>query len=306
MTALRERPTSAPAREETEIREVRAADPSLSPYTNERLTIELREVLGTDQVRVPASRPHASRGERPHGHTLASYLSMNWLSMLFGLAIWVTVGGVIALTTGDWWFLPLAAGIHALGTTAVILTSVRLTTISEHPSPTLSAAMTGDGVRSPDERFSEMVEEFRLGPEGTVSQVLSAGYDERPTPTLEDPGRAGAEQAAAMTPTSGPSHTVSAPSAPDYVIWSITAGLGLFSIAIPAAFGGGWMWLTTAVMLPIVAGIGFYEWMMVRRPQWAQVHTARPMIVTVLGTVVAVAIFCAIVALAYHGIHWRH
>jgi hypothetical protein len=49
----------------TEEREVKAADPDLSPETNERLTRELRDVIGRRRVSVPADRPRGSRGEHP-------------------------------------------------------------------------------------------------------------------------------------------------------------------------------------------------------------------------------------------------
>jgi hypothetical protein len=48
-----------------EERAVEAAAPGLSPEMNDRLTTELREVVGSDAVRVPADRPRASRGEHP-------------------------------------------------------------------------------------------------------------------------------------------------------------------------------------------------------------------------------------------------
>src|ERR1700689_4654448 len=55
-----------PAAEE-ETRQVRVEDPALSPSTNQRLTEEVQETLGTDEVRVPAGRAHPSRGETPSG-----------------------------------------------------------------------------------------------------------------------------------------------------------------------------------------------------------------------------------------------
>jgi hypothetical protein len=51
--------------DELELREVRSDDPSLSPEANRLPTEELREVVGTDRVRVPRGTPRQS--ERSHG-----------------------------------------------------------------------------------------------------------------------------------------------------------------------------------------------------------------------------------------------
>ena len=48
-----------------------------------------------------------------------SYLSMHRFQLIRASAIVLTFGAVIALVTGDWWVLPLAAGLHALGTMTV-------------------------------------------------------------------------------------------------------------------------------------------------------------------------------------------
>jgi hypothetical protein len=183
----------------SEVREVRAEDPELSPETNQRLTGELREVVGSDRARVPADRPHATRGEHPHQHGPAARFELNWFQAVRLSAIVLTFAAIIALITNDWWVLALAAGVHALGTMTVGLTVIRVTTTAERPSPTVAAAMAEEGVRNPDEHFSRMVEEFRAEPERGTSEVVSPGFNERRAPADVDTAAAAAEQSSAMT-----------------------------------------------------------------------------------------------------------
>lgn len=96
----------------TEDREVRAADPRLSDETNTLLTAELRDVVGAERVQVPRERPHASRGDEPIRHGGMAYLSEHRFEILRATAMVLTFGGIISLITGDWWLLPLAAGLH--------------------------------------------------------------------------------------------------------------------------------------------------------------------------------------------------
>jgi hypothetical protein len=297
--------TTRPSRSEpTEEREVRAADPALSPETNARLTEELREVVGAARVRVPAGRPHFSAGERPEERGLGTFLETNRLAMIIGLAIAVTFGAILALTTGSWWFLPLAAGVHAIGTTLVITLSVRLATISEHPSPTVAAAMTEEGVRSPDERFSRMVDEFREKPEGQLADAVAQGDNERTTPAQDDPATAGAEQSRAWTPTSQPSHSPAGlAGTPGFLIMTVAFSLFVFSIVLPAAAGGGLLWLTTAVAIPGIAGWIFIEWYLGRHSERTRMQSRRPIVAAVVVTALAVAVFCAVVASQYHNLH---
>jgi hypothetical protein len=188
-----------------EEREVVAEDPELSPETNQRVTEELREVVGSDRVKVPADRPRPSRGEerpRPSG---GAYLSMHRMQLIRITVIVLTLAAIVSLATGHWWLLGVAAGVHALGTMTVTMFIVRLTTITERPSPTLAAAMSEEGVSSPEERFSEMVEEFQEQPDHGASEVLSPGSNERTASAAENPAQATAEQSSAMTPTAEPS-----------------------------------------------------------------------------------------------------
>jgi hypothetical protein len=292
------RPEPQQRSDETEVREVLVADPGLSAHTNERLTAELREVVGDRQVRVPVDRPRATRGEHPHQQGLGAYLNMHRFQFVRVAAIVLTFGGIIALVTGDWWVLPLAAGLHALGTMTVALTAIRMTTTSEHPSPDVAAAMAEEGVRNPDEHFSRMVEEFREQPERGTSEVLSPGFNERTADVLDAPADAAAEQSSAMTPTGQPSNATGQRGAPDVVIWTMIGGLFALSVALPAAMGGGLIWLLTAVMVPLLVAWAVVQLAM-RRAEGLRIRGRTPLIAIVACTAIAVAGFCAVVAFAF-------
>lgn len=286
---------------DSEVREVRAEDPGLTPDTNQRLTSELREVVGTDRVEVPADRPHAARGEHPQQHGPAARLEFNWFQSIRLGAIVLTFGAIIALITNDWWVLALAAGVHALGTMTVGLTVIRVTTTSERPSPTLAAAMAEEGVHNPDEHVSRMVEEFGSEPERGASEVISPGFNDRQAAADTDTPAAAAEQSSAMTPTGQPSRPAGAGGAPDALVWSTMVSLLVLSIALPPLTSGGWMWLVTAVMVPLLIGWAIFQRLMVtRRNQLHETVQGRsPLIAIVLCTAVAVAVFCAVVAFAF-------
>jgi hypothetical protein len=281
-----------------EEREVRAEDPGLSPETNRRVTEELRDVVGAERVRVPTSRPHATRGEHPHQHGFAAYMNQHRFQLIRATMIALTFGAIISLITGLWWLLPLAAGVHALGTMTVVMTIVRMTTISEHPGAELAAALGEEGVSNPDEHFSRMVEEFRDTEEAGATEVISPGYNERTADAQFDTARASGEQSGAMTPSSQPSEPAGG-GAPDLIIWTTALALFVLSIVLPATMGGGWLWLLTAVMVPLIAAWMVMQRLMITRPGQLHVQGRGPIVAIVVCTAVAVAGFCALVALAF-------
>lgn len=281
------------------MREVRAADPELSPETNARLTEELRDVVGAERVQVPRDRPHASAGEVPQRRHGSAYLSQHRFQLIRATAIVLTFAAIVALATGDWWILPLAAGIHALGTMTVVLTIMRMTTTVEHPSPDLAATLSEEGVASPDERFSQMVHEYSDAPEGGAAEVLSAGREGRATDAGADTPTAAAEQSTAMTPTGAPSGVHRAGGAPDAVIWATWLALLALSFVLPPLSGGGWMWLLPAVMVPLLVGWALAQRLYVSRPERMQLR-GRGLVATAICTAIAVAVFCGVVAIGFH------
>jgi hypothetical protein len=182
-----------------ERREVTVDEPDLSRQTNERLTAEVREVVGDDHVTVPADRPRPSHGEAAvqPGRPLAAALKPNRfiMAMIGGSAL--VIAAIVALVIGQWWILPVTFVVLGVVTAAVVATVLRMTSNQERPSATTVAALEEDGVGDPERHFSELVKEFT--PE-------HGGEGEHRTTAVEDePAAAGAEQENAITPSGGPS-----------------------------------------------------------------------------------------------------
>jgi hypothetical protein len=77
------------------------------------------------------------------------------------------------------------------------------------------------------------------------------------------------------------------------------ASLLALSIILPAVMGGGLLWLVTAVMVPLLAGWVVMQRVMIKRQGQAHVQGRWPMVAIVLCTGIAVAVFCAVIALAF-------
>jgi 4-hydroxybenzoate polyprenyltransferase len=285
-----------------EEREVTVADPGLSDDANRRLTEELREVVGDDHVQVPVDRVHPSQGERPPPSGLLAFLSTNRILLAITFLVFLTIGAIVSLSTGSWWFLPLAVGVHALGTVTVPAVVLRMTSTAERPSPTAVAMLEEEGIRNPEEHFSKLVAEFTHGEDRSTAEILSSGANERTVAADEDPLTAAKEQQSAMTPSAGPSQPAGEGSLPSAMLWAVVLGLAAISIIIPAASGGGWLWLLSAVILPLAGGWIVLQKTMGRRsdqrPEAALSAKNLPVAI-VIGTATAVVLFCAVVALAF-------
>lgn len=180
-----------------EQRAVEVNDPALSADANRRLTEALRSVIGSDRVLVPADRPHVSRGERPRGSALQRITSTQVVT-LGSVAVATVVGLIIALTGNHWWILAIAFVVLALALAAVTLSIISLASTTEYPDPGLVALLSEQGMRAPEVRFTELVDEFTPPTDG----------EDRATSVEDDPARAEAEQRTAMTPSGGPSEPV--------------------------------------------------------------------------------------------------
>jgi len=86
---------------------------------------------------------------------------------------------------------------------------------------------------------------------------------------------------------------------PDLVLWATAASLLGVSIVVPAATGGGWVWLLPAVTVPLLVGWVVLQRMIVTPLGELHLQGRRPMIAIVLCTVAAVAVFCGVLALAF-------
>lgn len=147
-------------RQQRERRDVRSADPSLSPAANRILTDELREVVGSDTAEVPAGRARVAGAS--HGGRSRLFVGISDNRVLFGSLFFaaLVIGAVLAVTTGSWWLLPLAVGVDLLGTVVVATLLIGLTTEVEHVDPRSAALLEEEGVEDPDKLFTELVEEF--------------------------------------------------------------------------------------------------------------------------------------------------
>ncbi|HST42801.1 MAG TPA: hypothetical protein VLK58_24980 [Conexibacter sp.] len=147
-------------RQQREPRDVRSADPSLSPEANRILTDELREVIGSDTAEVPVGRARVAGAS--HGGRSRLFIGVSDNRVLFGSLFFVAlvIGAVLAITTGSWWLLPLAVGLDLLGTVVVATLVLGLTTEVEHVDPSSAVRLQEEGVEDPDRLFSELVEEF--------------------------------------------------------------------------------------------------------------------------------------------------
>ena len=237
---------------ESEVREVKVADPGLDAEANQALTEEVQEVLGTAHVRVPKDRPHPSLGERPKRSGLLAEMSSHRLTNVMLFAAFLTIGAIVSLSTGKWWLLPVALVVHALGTIFVTATVLHMTTISEHASPTTAAMLAEEGIRNPDEHFARIVEEFSEPEHGDAGDVVAPNDTPRTADASEQPERATAEQSSAMTPTAGASEPVDGGGAPEVLMWSTVAALLAVSVIIPLASGGGALWILPVVMVPLL------------------------------------------------------
>jgi hypothetical protein len=80
-------------------------------------------------------------------------------------------------------------------------------------------------------------------------------------------------------------------------MWATAFSLLILSLVLPAATGGGLMWLLAAVMVPAVTGWVLLQRELATREEGAPVSRAA-MIAIVVCTAIAVTIFGAVVALA--------
>jgi hypothetical protein len=228
-------------RQQTERRFVRSDDPNLSPQANAALTEELQQAVGAERVWMPADSPDPATAERAGDSAAkATVVSMRPLFIVTLLAA-LTVGAVVALATGSWWALVVAAAVHAVGTMVVAAGAIQLTTQIEHASPETTARLEEEGVADPDRVLSDLVEEYTGQAESSpAGGVVSAG---------DSGSQAPAAQRRAMTPgvpASGDGSAVAA------LPWFVVTGLMVVALAA-AVVEGGRMWVAPAIMVPLGA-----------------------------------------------------
>jgi hypothetical protein len=183
-----------------EERTVEVNDPKLSAEANRRLTDAVRETVGAERVLVPADRPWVSRGENAH---VAFYNDMSIFKAASVGSVAVAVGvGLVILTRGvnEWWLLAIAIVVLIVVLASVTRTIIGLASMSEYPDSFLVAYLDEQGVRDPESRFTELVNEF--------TPVRDDDDEHRETSVEDDPAQARAEQRDSITPSGGPSSAV--------------------------------------------------------------------------------------------------
>lgn len=243
-----------PNEPDTEIREVTSDDPSLSPEANRILTAEARAAVGAERVRVPREKPHSER-ERAGAHSsLAESFAANRILIAITFCTLLVVGAIVALATGSWWAVVVAALLHAIGTFVVLTLLGSAVRQTEHVSPTAAAQLAEEGVLDPDARLSDLVEEY---------SGIESGENAQHHDPLQEPARAATEQRSANTPAGVPTEPAGTNSEVDRGLpqWVVGA-LMLFAVVVGALspFIGAKFVMLPAIGLPL-GGI----WLLLRR-----------------------------------------
>lgn len=281
---------------EREEKRVRGGD--ISDHASELLTDELRDATGRDDVRaVPGERsPHATDAGASHSPMIAALLDNR---ALIGITFFVllTVGGIIAITTGEWWALVVATVVHAFGTLAIAGGAIQFTTEVEHVSAGTAARLQQEGVGDPDRLLSDLVDEV-AGTRGDdpTPEVVAGGRNRTDAPG-GDRAHATAQQRTALTPTDESRGPAGERSIMDAMSWAVIAGLVAMTIVAAVVLSGP-AWVVPALFAVLAAGWLVLEGAMLRADpprtradSGPDVHGARRL--TVLGIVVlaGVAIF---------------
>ncbi len=142
----------------TETRNVEAHDPGLSDKANQRLTEEMREVVGSDTVEVPAGTPdHRTDRHTRHSPTHAALANTRWELIVTLFVIAVSVG-VAAVATGSVVFLVGLLLLLVVGLGLTVRTILAMTSEREHADPRTAALLEEEGIDDPDAVLSDLVD----------------------------------------------------------------------------------------------------------------------------------------------------
>jgi hypothetical protein len=145
-------------------RRVEVHDPGLSDEANELLTEELREVVGRDEVDVPAGSPDPAHQRHRTHVALVRVLVENSVYVLSTFATVATAAAVVALITGSWWILGAVVVLHLVATVSIAGVALLLASEPEHVAPSTAALLEEEGIADPDALFTELVDEFTRDP----------------------------------------------------------------------------------------------------------------------------------------------
>jgi hypothetical protein len=275
-------------RKRTVEREVRADDPELSPEANELLTSELQEALGTDRVEVAPEDAERLEQVPGSGHsTFGATAAANKLLIGITFAALIVVGVIVALATGSWWAVVVAAAVHALATLVIISATLRASTQTEHMSPGAAARLEEEGVADPDRALSELVARY-TGDEDGAGEVVAPGHNRVTATPDDDRVRAQAQQRTAQTPSAEPVEPAGDTGAPMLLPLVAVGGSLLVGIAA-AALEGGIAWLGALLLAGAAVAWLLVRIRMSRAENGRRTPPHNPLVPTAAIVVVAVA-----------------
>ena len=129
---------------------------------------ELREVVGEERAERAERKgalDEAIDGRRPK--TVAGVLNESRELIAITLFVALVVGALIALVTGAWWAIFIALALHAIGTFAVVATTLAMASREESPDPRTAAALEARGVRDPEAALDSALRSVREDDGGT-------------------------------------------------------------------------------------------------------------------------------------------
>lgn len=153
--------------EDRNIRSVVSEDPTLSAEANRLLTRELRQVIGSDEVAVPASRPHHETDRHGTHSPLTANVIETRLALIVTALVLLVVAALVAVYTRNILVLVGAVGLLMVTAAAMALLTSRFTDETDHVTPETAARLEAEGVGDPDRFFNELLEEYRPSPSGS-------------------------------------------------------------------------------------------------------------------------------------------
>jgi hypothetical protein len=228
----------------------------LSREADRQLTAELRAATGDDEVRVTPERLARARTRHPSGNRFVAELAASRLYVMVSLLVLVTLGGIVALATGEWWVLVVAVALHAIGTLTVTAVALQQLTQTEHVAPAAAARLEEEGVADPDRVLTDLVEDYsddeqRRG----AARIVGGGANELTARPEDDPARATAEQRTAMTPTGRLSSPAGKGSPIGMMPIAVVVAVSLIALVVAIAEGGA-LWIAAGIVW--IAAIGWY------------------------------------------------
>jgi hypothetical protein len=144
----------------TATRRVDSHDPSLRLEANRLVTRELREIIGSATVEVPAGR-HDSAGDRHATHRafMADVINARLALLTTALVLLITLG-VAALSGGGVIVLIVVVLAMLAAASALVVMTMRMAGEVEHVAPETAAALDGEGVGDPDRLLTDLVAEY--------------------------------------------------------------------------------------------------------------------------------------------------